>query len=239
MGKELDATTLAISLVLTIYLLITHCAHYYKAAKDNTRGTSTRNLQKRRQKNSIVEFVLILQFIILNVGYFIIKYTQHFGAYRSFDCSAITATYLSVMATSVWTVELFFLVRGWRILREMRRNAKLLDIDPNSLEIYDWMCRIGLVFVVCCSIVTVVLVTLFVEYEEENGVCVPTGKFKHEIMISAFSLMACAVLTGVMALFAFAKPLRQYQVALIQRAVSYAQVLGFEILNFHIIYTVY
>jgi len=161
----------------------------------------------------------------LNIGYFVIKYTAHLGVYRQFDCSSITSLYLSVMATSIWSVELFFLVRGWRILQEMKRSAKLLDIDPNSLVIFDWMCKGGIVFVIVCSMVTVVLVTMFVEYEEDSdtSLCVPTGRYKHEIMVSAFTLMVCAVMTGVMALFAFAKPLRQYQVALIQRSIAYAE----------------
>ena len=225
MGTELDVATLAISLALTVYLLITHVLHYWKSVKSTgSSGRSTTNLHRRRRKNHPVEFALILTFIILDIVYFLLKYRAHVSASHVFNihCSTITAAYLSVMATSIWTVELFFLVRGWRILREMSSNAKLLDIDENALMIYDVMCRIGIVFVVLCSVITVVLVTLFVEYEEVDGLCVPTGKYKQQITMSAFSLMACAVSTGVMALFAFAKPLVQYQTALIQRSKSYA-----------------
>merc|ERR1719216_328414 len=220
MGTELDFATLAISMILTIFLLFTHVIHFWKASKES-------KLHRRRHKGkeNVTEFLLILTFIILDIGYFIIKYTAHLGAYRQFDCSTITSLYLSVMATSIWSVELFFLVRGWRILQEMKRSAKLLDIDPNSLVIFDWMCKGGIAFVIVCSMVTVVLVTMFVEYKEDSttSLCVPTGRYKHEIMISAFSLMVCAVMTGVMALVAFAKPLRLYQAALTQR-ISYAEV---------------
>jgi len=227
MGSELDVFTLALSMTFTLYLLITHVLYHCRSLKasrsNNSGGTaSTRNLYRRQRHSECLEFGLILTFITLDVAYFILKYRAHLGAEHLIECSKITAAYLSVMATSIWTVELFFLVRGWKILREMSHHAQLLEIDRTSLKLYDGMCRIGIVFVVLCAITTVVLVAMLVDYEEVDGLCVPTGKYQREIMLSAFSLMACAVVTGVVALFAFAKPLVQYQAALVARSMSYA-----------------
>lgn len=230
-SSELDAITLFTSLTLTIYLLITHTinacrsrqyAKLSQAESSNeglSRSTSrtATNMHSRKERTCkickcSIESILIIAFIILNIWYFIIKYTVHLGGYRYFGCTTITALYLSVMATSIWSVELFFLVRGWRIFRQM--DIGMIGMSDSTFNIFSMICRFGMVFVVFCSISTVGLVSKFVEYEEENGLCVPTQRFKREIMISAFSLMVCAVLTGVMGLIAFATPLVCYQKAL-------------------------
>ena len=204
-NAEVDAAALLISLSLAFYLLAAHTYHYVAYLSTNY------PVRLRRPHYPFVEFALILTFVILDIVYFVLKYRAHLDASSTTNCTSVTVAYLTVMTVSIWTVELFFLVRGWRILRNMKSNTMVLGIDERSLKIYDVMCRIGIVFVIVCAIATVILQSTFVRYKEQHGVCVPTGQYDVGITVSAVGSMGCAVATGIMGLFLFAKPLLQYR----------------------------
>lgn len=200
------AVIVVISLTITVYFLFVHIHQFY--VEFGSKNAATRHPKVSNDGHHLI-CILLFSVIVMQIVYYSLKLTWVLNQTNS-NCKIITTASHAVATAYIWLTELFFLIRGWGLLQEMKRNTSILGLSENSFMIYDVMCRIGVVFSSICLIANAVFVIMFLRYELRKRECVSTMQYTWEVGASAYSMMGCCALVGIIGLVSFAWPLHQY-----------------------------
>ena len=215
------AIFIVISLVSLLYLLVTHLWHCYylairKSGFETSRKLSNRNIQSREADEfRLITYsqkmtVLTIFIIIVNIAYLSVKFVVNLGQ-SNLNCSRITICFLFIISISLWTTEIFFYLRGMKIVDQ---SGGAFGMKEEKSQKYVLCCKIGISFCVICLILQLTLISIYVNYHSfiyEDGYvkCGHDNENIQPLLICGFTLMALFLLLTLMALYIFTRPLME------------------------------
>ena len=170
--KMIYAIFIVLSLVSLLYLLVTHLWHCHQLYIRKRRNACSRKLSKSNIKSRNVEEYRLIDYsqkmtfltifiILVNITYLSLKFVINLGQ-SNLNCTRLTLCFLFIISISLWTTEIFFYLRGMKIVDQ---SGGAFGMNEGHAQKYVSCCKIGIMLCIICLILQLILISVYVNYQ--------------------------------------------------------------------------